>query len=89
MPVDQAVVLGKATLQEVIILSGPILAFGIGITLLINIAQVLTSLQDPTLSSVPRLIASGAAVFFLMPWMWRQLAQFTIHLFSDFSAYVR
>jgi flagellar biosynthetic protein FliQ len=44
----------------------------------------LTSLQDQTLSSVPRLLATGAALFVLMPWMWRHLALYTLALLSDF-----
>jgi flagellar biosynthetic protein FliQ len=45
---------------------------------------VLTSLQDQTLSHVPRLLATGAALFMMMPWMWRHLARYTIDLLTDF-----
>ena len=50
-----------------------------------NVVQVLTSLQDQTLSSVPRLLATGTALFILMPWMWRHLSTYTVLLFSDFQ----
>ncbi len=84
MGVDAVVGLGRHMLEEVIILVGPILLVAIAVSLLVNIVQVLTSLQDQTLSSVPRLFATGAALFMLMPWMWRQLANYTIQLLSDF-----
>jgi flagellar biosynthetic protein FliQ len=71
-------------LQEVVILVGPILDVAIVVSLVVNIIQVLTSLQDQTLSSVPRLMATGAALFMLMPWMWRHLAHYTISVLSDF-----
>jgi flagellar biosynthetic protein FliQ len=71
-------------LQEVVILSAPILLIAVVVSLLVNVLQVLTSLQDQTLSSVPRLIATGTALFLLMPWMWRHLAHYTINLLSDF-----
>jgi len=45
---------------------------------------VLTSLQDQTLSHVPRLLATGSALFMMMPWMWRHLARYTIDLLTDF-----
>jgi flagellar biosynthesis protein FliQ len=35
------------------------------------------------------LLAVAAGVFFLMPWMWKQLCQFTLQLFSDFHPYLR
>jgi flagellar biosynthetic protein FliQ len=57
--------------------------------LLINVVQVLTSLQDPTVSTVPRLAAVAAAVLFLMPWMVRRVGMFTMQLFSDFHPFVR
>ena len=84
MGVDAVVTLGRLMLQEVIILVAPILLVAIAISLLVSVVQVLTSLQDQTLSTVPRLLATGTALFFLMPWMWRHLGNYAIHLLSDF-----
>jgi flagellar biosynthetic protein FliQ len=84
MGVDEVVLLGRLMLQEVVILVGPILAVAIVISLAVNILQVLTSLQDQTLSQVPRLLVTGTATFLMMPWMWRHLAHYTINLLSDF-----
>ena len=84
MGVDQVVGLGRLMLEEVVILVGPILLIAIVTSLLVNVVQVLTSLQDQTLSSVPRLFATGAALFLLMPWMWRHLGNYTVKLLSDF-----
>jgi len=84
MNTDAVVSLGRAMLMEVVVLAAPILLAAIVVSLLINIVQVLTSLQDQTLSAVPRLLATGAALFLLMPWMWRHLAHYTVRLLSDF-----
>ncbi len=84
MGVDQVVQLGRLMLSEVVILVGPILVIAIATSQLVNVVQVLTSLQDQTLSSVPRLFATGTALFLLMPWMWRHLGNYTIKLLSDF-----
>ncbi len=84
MGVDQVVQLGRLMLTEVVILVGPILVIAVATSLLVNVVQVLTSLQDQTLSSVPRLFATGTALFLLMPWMWRHLGNYTIKLLSDF-----
>jgi flagellar biosynthesis protein FliQ len=89
MDVDQVVLLGRMTLQEVVILAGPSLAVAIAVSLLVNIAQVLTSLQDTTVSTVARLIATGGALFALMPWMWRHLANYTLATMSDFHTFLR
>jgi flagellar biosynthetic protein FliQ len=84
MGTDQVVEVGRRMLQEVILLTGPILLAAIIASLLLNVLQVLTSLQDQTLSSVPRLLAVGATIFLLMPWMWRHLGLYTLNLLSDF-----
>ncbi|HUK25262.1 MAG TPA: flagellar biosynthetic protein FliQ [Terriglobales bacterium] len=81
--------LGQRTLMEVFRLGGPILAVAIVISLLVNVIQVLTSLQDTTISTVPRLVGTGIGVVVLMPWMWRQLAQFTVQIFSGIGNYTR
>lgn len=84
METDQVVVMGRLMLQEVVVLTAPILIAAVTISLLLNVVQVLTSLQDQTLSTVPRLLAVGATIFLLMPWMWRHLAHYTVSLLSDF-----
>jgi len=62
MGVDEVVLLGRLMLQEVVILIAPILLVAVAVSLVVNVLQVLTSLQDQTLSHVPRLLATGAAL---------------------------
>jgi flagellar biosynthetic protein FliQ len=89
MGVDQVVMLGRMMLQEVMILVGPILAVAIAVSLVVNVIQVLTSLQDMTVSTVSRLLATGLALFLMMPWMWRHLVLYTVGVFSDFHGYLQ
>jgi flagellar biosynthetic protein FliQ len=84
MGVDEVVLMGRLMLQEVVILVAPILIAAIAVSLVVNILQVLTSLQDQTLSHVPRLLVTGGVIFFMMPWMWRHLANYTVNLLTDF-----
>jgi flagellar biosynthesis protein FliQ len=89
MPMEQIVGLGQKSLMEVLLLAGPILGIAVVVALLVNIMQVLTSLQEMTISTVPRLLAAAGGLFFLMPWMWRHLGQFTVQMLSDFRVYLR
>lgn len=89
MGVDQVVFLGRAVLTETMLLAAPILGVAIVVSLGVNILQVLTSLQDTTISTVARLIATGTATFLVMPWMWRHLAQFTLAMVSDLHIYLQ
>ena len=85
MGTDQVVELGRLMLEQVALLIAPVLAVTVLVSLVVNIIQVLTSLQDQTLASVPRLLATGVALFLLMPWMWRHLALYTVNMLSDFE----
>jgi flagellar biosynthetic protein FliQ len=89
MTMEQIVQLGRATMETALWVCGPILANAVAICLLINLVQVLTSLQEPTLSTVPRLLVVGLSAILLMPWMLRQLANFTVHLLSSLPRYAR
>ena len=81
---DAVVSMGRLMLEQVLILTAPVLLIAIAVSLVMNVIQVLTSLQDQTLSTVPRLLATGAALFILMPWMLRHLAAYSMSMLSDF-----
>lgn len=89
MGTEQVVTLFRHTLQMALLLGAPLLVIAVLVSLLVNVAQVLTSLQDQTLSTVPRLAAMAAAILLLFPWMLRKLMFFTIGLWSDFHQFVR
>ena len=84
MPMEQVIELGRTTLEYAILSALPLLATATLVSVIINVVQVLTSIQDQTVSTVPRLLATALSAMFLLPWMLRHLAAFTIHLFSDF-----
>ena len=89
MSPEMIVMLGQRTLQTAVILAAPLLIALALVSLLINIVQVLTSLQDNTISSVPRLLATAVGAIVLMPWMLRKLAVFTLQMFVDFRPLLR
>ena len=87
MTVDHVVQLARLALQAAFWITMPVLAAATVISLLISIAQVMTSIQDTTVITVPRLTAVGVILFILTPWMLNHLVSFTILLFADFHPY--
>lgn len=81
--------LTRRTLEAAFIVSAPVLAAAMIVSALISLGQVLTSMQDATLSTVPRIAAVGAFAFWLAPWMMRKLVMFTVALFGDFHRLAR
>jgi flagellar biosynthesis protein FliQ len=89
MNADMVVKVMRQTLEAALWMGAPLLIIATVVGLLINVAQVLTSLQETTISTVPRLFAVAAATLMLMPWMTRRLAAFTLQMLSDFRPFVR
>jgi flagellar biosynthetic protein FliQ len=85
--VDHVVQLARLALQATFWIAMPVLGAATVVSLLINIVQVMTSIQDTTVTTVPRLAAVGVILFALTPWMLNHLVSFTLLLFADFRPY--
>jgi flagellar biosynthetic protein FliQ len=68
-------------------LSLPVLAAGFVIGIVMSLVQILTSIQDPSFSSVPRLTAFLGAMLLVMPWMLAKLVDYTVALFGNFGRF--
>lgn len=86
---EHVIAVMRQTLETALWMGAPLLIVATVVGLLINVVQVLTSLQDTTVSTVPRLFAVAAATIVLMPWMAHRLTAFTLQMFSDFRPFVR
>jgi flagellar biosynthetic protein FliQ len=84
MTPEVVVQLARETLVTALLLATPILAVATVVSLLINIAQVMTSIQEHTVATVPRIAVVAIATFVMLPWMLRKLMSFTLYLFADF-----
>ena len=79
----------QETFQTALVMAAPMLLISIVIGVVISVAQVVTSIHDPTLSFVPRMLAIVVAALVLLSWMMAKMTSFTVHLFSQFPTYVR
>jgi flagellar biosynthesis protein FliQ len=86
---EHVVTIMRQTIETALWMGAPLLIVATTISLLINVVQVLTSLQDTTVSTVPKLFAVAGATILLMPWMVHRLTAFTLQMFSDFRPFLR
>ena len=56
----------------------PILVVAMSIGLAVSLVQTVTSIQEQTMTFVPKLLAVAGVLVFAAPWMLRTLMQFTI-----------
>ena len=81
---NQADVLEISRLPFIVILKagGPIMAAGLVVGLIIAVFQTLTSIQEMTLTFVPKIIIIFAAVIVFMPFMMTSVIDFTNTLYD-------
>lgn len=63
------------------VVSAPMLLVGMVVGLIVSIFQTTTSIQEQTLTFVPKIIAIFASIIFFGPWMIRMLVNYTTNIF--------
>ena len=76
------IVLVQETLWVFMMLAAPVLGVSIIVGLVISILQATTSIQEQTLTFVPKMIAMLAVIYILASWMLNYTIAFTVRLFS-------
>lgn len=72
-----------------ILISGPMLGIGLAVGLLVSIFQAVTSIQEMTLSFVPKILAVFFALIFFAPWMLDKITAYTIRVIENIPVYIR
>jgi flagellar biosynthesis protein FliQ len=85
---DQTVEIMRRVLIEAMLLSAPLLVTAALVSLAVSLLQTLTSVQEQTLTAVPRLVVVFVITVAVLPWMVHRLVGFTVRLFTDFHKYL-
>jgi len=75
--------------KTAIVLAAPMLLAGLGVGLLVSIFQAATSINEMTLTFIPKMLAVAVALIFFFPWMMQTMIVFTQDLFENLIFYVR
>ncbi len=78
----QIIKLVTDALIETLIISSPILGISLIVGLIISIFQTTTSIQEQTLTFVPKIIAIFGSIILFSNWIVRNMKQFTESLFN-------
>jgi flagellar biosynthetic protein FliQ len=83
MDADTVVTLGRQAMEVTMLLAAPILLSSLVIGLLIATVQAATSINEMTLTFVPKLIVVAVVMMAAGPWMLRQITGFTQQLVEN------
>ena len=88
MTPDMVAELLRQLMKESMILAAPVLLTAALLSFVLSLFQTLTSLQDQSLTSVPRLAAVALLLLVGMPWFLERMAAYTRLLLSDLHRYL-
>lgn len=89
MNIEQAIEILRSLITTALMAVTPILGAAIVVGILVSLFQSVTSIQEQTLTFVPKLIAVSFIVLIAAPWLLRLMMQFTITFLSRLPEMVR
>jgi flagellar biosynthesis protein FliQ len=88
MTPDMVAELMRQLVKEAMVLAAPLLIAAAGLSFVLSLVQTLTSLQEQSLTSVPRLAAVALLLLAGMPWFLARMAAYTRLLLGDLRRYL-
>jgi len=79
----------KQAIVLTIYLAMPMLGLGLAAGLVVSVFQAVTSIQEMTLTFVPKIIAVFLGLLFFAPWMLNEATVFTRHIIENIPIYIR
>lgn len=89
MTVDTVTGIVRDALYTIVISSAPLLLVSLIVGLTISIFQTITSIQEQTLTFVPKILAMFLVLILLGHWILNNIISYTQNLWNDFSLYIR
>ncbi len=80
--------IGGRALEITLMISAPLLIVALVTGLVIGAFQAATSINEQTLSFIPKLIAISAVLVFTGPWMLKVLISYTRELFESIPSLI-
>jgi flagellar biosynthetic protein FliQ len=75
-------------IKTAIMLAAPMLLAGLLVGLLVSIFQSATSINEMTLTFIPKMLAVACALLFFLPWMMQTMLTFTTNLLNNIVIYI-
>jgi len=81
MSIGEVTMILRGGIQQVLVIAAPLLLSALVVGLVVAILQATTSIQEQTLTFVPKIFAILLVLAFLGGWMFTSLREYTIELF--------
>lgn len=86
---QQVVDLAQRAVEQILFLTGPLLLVGMLAGLAISLFQAVTSIQETTLTFLPKLLAVLGTLLLALPWMMDLLVRYAVDIFGNLGQFTR
>ena len=77
------------SIKTTIILAAPILLAGLVVGILISVVQAATSINEMTMTFIPKMLAVAIALLIFFPWMLQVMIEYTQNLLTSLPTVIR
>ena len=81
--------IGSMAIMTVLYIAAPLLGFGLVAGLIVSVFQAVTSIQEMTLTFIPKILAVILALVLFGSWMLTKMLEFASNIFTNLPNYVR
>ena len=85
MDINSVLALGREAIFLALLVSSPMLAFGLIVGLTVSILQAVTQIHEMTLTFIPKIVSVALALLLFLPWMFNLLLDFTTRIITDIA----
>ena len=89
MVIDDVTAIASTAIYTIIKCAAPLLLVSLCVGLIISIFQTVTSIQEQTLTFVPKILAIFLALILMGHWIMNNMVEYITNLWSDFNVYIR
>jgi len=76
-------------LKMALMVAAPMLGFGLLVGVAVSLFQAVTSIQEMTLTFIPKIVAVMIAILVFFPWMIELMLNYTTNIIINIPAYIK
>lgn len=88
MTIDDVTAVAQTAIYTIIKCSAPLLLVSLCVGLIVSIFQTVTSIQEQTLTFVPKILAIFLGLILMGHWIMNSMVEYMTELWSNFGAYI-
>ena len=77
------------SIKTTLLMAAPMLGFGLVTGLLVSIFQAVTSIQELTLTFIPKILAVFLSLILFFPWLFQVMLSYTSNILANFPAFIK